>query len=151
MLKQPMRWTLGVLFSLLFTLSLVLAACATPAPDLEITGVWGRPSPQMAGMGAVYMQITNKGSQPDRLLGAECPVAATVEVHETVMEGDVMKMNHLPDGLEIPAKGQVELKPGGYHLMLIDLTEPLQTGEITCLLQFETSGQIEVTVAIRES
>jgi copper(I)-binding protein len=104
-----------------------------------------------AEMGAVYMKINNNGSEPDRLVGAECPVAAKVEVHETVMEGDVMKMQHLPEGLEIPAKSQVELKPGGFHLMLIDLADPLLPGVIKCALQFEKSGEIEIDVQIRES
>ena len=75
----------------------------------------------MAGTGAVFMLLVNEGGEADRLVGGKTDVAKVVEIHETVMEGDVMKMQMLPDGLEVPARGEVLLKPGSYHVMLIDL------------------------------
>jgi copper(I)-binding protein len=132
-----------------------LASCGGPAagPKIEVEGAWARPSPQMAGAGAAYMVLKNKGNEADRLLSAETPMAEAVELHESFMdENDVMKMRPLEGGaIEVPAGGQAELKPGGMHIMLINLAEPLKTGTtIPLTLSFEKSGKIEVEVAVSE-
>lgn len=108
----------------------------------------GRPMP---GTGAVYMLLKNVGSEPDRLLGGQTDVAEVVEIHETVMEGEVMKMQMLPDGLDVPAKGEVLLKPGSYHVMLIGIKRDLKVGDTFSFnLQFEKSGTIAVEPEVRE-
>ena len=95
----------------------------------------------MAGTGAVFMLLENTGGEADRLMGGQTDVAKVVEIHETVMEGEVMKMQMLSDGLEVPAKGEVLLKPGSYHVMLIGMKQDLKVGDTFTLdSQFEKSG-----------
>jgi copper(I)-binding protein len=153
-------------FFVLFAVLLIglLAACAPAGPDLHVEDVWARPGKVMEGMAgesgegdmpmvtsAVFMKLINKGRQADRLVSAQADVAKTVEIHETRMEGEVMKMVHLPDGLEIPAKGEVVLKPGSYHVMLIGLTGELNVGNrFSVVLTFEESGTMTVEAEVRQ-
>lgn len=100
---------------------------------------------------AVYMRLVNAGQETDRLVAARTDVAGVVEIHETRMEGEVMTMQHLPDGLEIPAGETVELKPGGYHIMLIDLQQDLEVGDkFEIVLEFEMAGEQTVKAEVRE-
>jgi copper(I)-binding protein len=133
-------------------LAIILSGCGatTAGPQIVQHDAWGRSSPKMAGTSAVYVVIENKGGQADRLVGAITTIADTVELHESFMEGDVMKMRPIP-ALDVPAGGTVELKPGGYHLMLIDLVKPLESGNhIAVILKFEKSGDVPLDVEIRE-
>jgi hypothetical protein len=117
---------------------------------LVIRNVWARPATQADGLSAVYMVIENTGDQPERLLHAHCDVAGTVELHETKMEGGVMKMQPV-DGIDIPAKGTVELKPGGLHIMFIGLTRDLNPGdEIEVELHFEKLGHVPVKAVVQK-
>lgn len=110
----------------------------------------------MAGMApggnsAAYMTLANPGGDADRLVAATSDVAATVEIHETMMENDVMRMRPVEGGLAIPAGGQVELKPGSYHIMLMGLQRDLAPGEtVTLTLTFERAGTVEVTAQVRQ-
>jgi copper(I)-binding protein len=98
----------------------------------------------------VYVLIDNQGNEADRLLGASSAAAEVVEIHESFMENNVMKMRMLEAGIEIPANGKVELKPGGYHIMLINLAKALEPGtRITVTLKFEKSGDVALDVEIR--
>ncbi len=133
-------------------LAIILSGCSAAAagPQIVQHDAWGRPSPKMAGTGAVYVVIENKGGQADRLIGASSPAAAKVEVHESYMEGEVMKMRPVP-AVDVPAGGTLELKPGSYHIMLIDLVKPLESdSHISVTLKFEKSGEIPLDVEIRE-
>ncbi len=133
-------------------LAIILAGCGATAagPQIVQHDAWGRPSPMMAGTGAVYVVIENKGNQADRLIGASSSAAAKVEVHESFMEGEVMKMRPAPV-VDVPAGGTLELKPGSYHIMLIDLVEPLELGShIAATLKFEKSGDVPLDVEIKE-
>ncbi len=117
---------------------------------LAIRNVWARAASQADALSAVYMVIENTGEQPDRLLHAHCDAAGTVELHETKMEGGVMKMQPV-DGIDIPAKGTVELKPGGLHVMLIGLTRDLNPGdEIEVELHFEKLGHVPVKAVVQK-
>jgi copper(I)-binding protein len=129
-----------------------LVSCQqSAAAKIAISQAWGRSSPMMAQTGAVYVVIENQGGVADRLIGVSSAAAKTVEVHESYMEDGMMKMRPVDGGLEIPAGGKVEMKPGGYHIMLIDLEKPLEAGsKITVTLKFEKSGEIPVDVEIRE-
>lgn len=94
--------------------------------------------------GAGYMMIINEGDTPDRLVAARADFPR-VEVHEIVEQDDVMRMQHLVDGLEIPAGGMVMLEPGGYHVMFMGVSEAFEVGdEIPVTLVFEQAGEIEV-------
>jgi copper(I)-binding protein len=111
----------------------------------------GAMGPGNAGTGAVFMVLKNEGGEPDRLVGGKTDVARVVEIHETVMEGEVMKMRMLADGLTVPARGNVILQPGGYHVMLIDIQRELKVGDSFALeLQFEKSGALTVEPDVRQ-
>ncbi|MCS6992769.1 MAG: copper chaperone PCu(A)C [Anaerolineales bacterium] len=95
-----------------------------------------------------FMVIKNNGATADRLLGASCGAAMMTQVHETVMDGDVMKMREVKS-IEIPAGGMVELKHGGYHIMLMDLKQDVKAGETTsCTLKFENAGEVTVELQV---
>ena len=131
---------------------LALTGCqgAAAAPRIEASSAWGRPSPMMDKAGAVYVVIENKGNVADRLVGASSAAAKMVEVHESYMEAGVMKMRPVA-GVDVPVGGRVELKPGGFHIMLMDLVAPLQTGsKIVVNLRFEKAGEMPVNAEIRE-
>ena len=119
------------------------------AGALEISGGFSRATLPNAPVGGGFMTITNSGAEDDRLIGASSSVAGHMEVHEMAMEGDVMKMRELADGLPIPAGKTVELKPGGFHIMFMELQEPLVEGEtVAVTLTFERAGEVEVPLMI---
>ena len=119
-------------------------------PQIKVKDPWARSSPMVAGNGAVYMQLMNEGDSDDILLSAETDVAEVVELHETKMEGEVMKMQPVSK-IEVPAGGSTTLKPGGLHVMLINLKQELVPGEkITLTLNFEKSGPMTIEAEIRE-
>lgn len=104
---------------------LAAAAFAQAAPPVKVEGAWARASVQgQMGTGA-FMNLT--ASQPLALVGVSSPAAGVAELHEMKMEGDVMRMRAIAQ-LELPAGRPVELKPGGYHLMLMELKAPLKPG-----------------------
>jgi hypothetical protein len=119
------------------------------AGDLEIGHPWTRATPPAAKVAGGFLKITNKGGQPDRLLSAAFEGSNTVEVHEMSNEGGVMRMRELPRGLEIKPGETVELKPGGYHLMFIDLKAGLvEKQKLKGELVFEKAGRVSVEFAV---
>jgi copper(I)-binding protein len=113
--------------------------------ELVIEAPWTRATPGGAKVGGAYLKITNTGAAADRLIGGSLPTATAVEVHEMSMTDGVMKMRKLEEGLEIKPGQTVELKPGGYHLMFIGLSQALQQGHpVKGALQFEKAGSVEV-------
>ena len=97
---------------------------------------------------AVYFTIHNHG-EADRLIGAASNVTANVQLHEVVMQDGSMQMRQVEGGIEVPANSDVELKPGGYHVMLLDLAAPLELGsEIELELTFEKAGSVSLTVPV---
>lgn len=113
-MKKPLLAALMMTFS--------LSVCA----ELTVTEPWVRTTvPQQKATGA-FMHI--ESDTDARLVAAESPVAGVVEIHEMSMENDVMKMSPIP-GLDLPAGQAVELKPGGYHIMLMDLQQQVKVGE----------------------
>ena len=117
--------------------------------DLLIQAPWARATPAGAKVGGAYLKITNNGTQPDRLVGGSLTGAREVEVHEMSMANNVMKMRHLKDGLEIKPGQTVELKPGGYHLMLTGLSDGLKQGQkVKGSLTFEKAGTVEVEYTV---
>jgi copper(I)-binding protein len=113
--------------------------------ELVIEAPWTRATPGGAKVGGAYLKITNTGAETDRLIGGSLPTATAVEVHAMSMTDGVMKMRKLQEGLEIKPGQTVELKPGGYHLMFIGLSQALQQGHpVKGALQFEKAGSVEV-------
>jgi periplasmic copper chaperone A len=150
MLQLHMREFLLTFFvAIIAPISLALAEIQVGA--LKISQPWSRATPKGAQVGAGYLTITNTGSQPDRLVGGSLVNGSRVEVHRTVTEGGVMKMNPAPGGgLEIKPGQTVTLKPGGYHLMFMDLKAPLREGEtIEGTLTFEKAGTVRVPFQVR--
>lgn len=99
------------------------------------------PGQQVAGG---FMKIDNKGNAQDQLLSASSPLAGEVQLHEMAMEGNVMKMRQVTD-IVVPANGSVELKPGGFHLMFVNLKGPFVAGEtVPVKLKFAKAGDVEV-------
>jgi periplasmic copper chaperone A len=137
--------------------SIVLAAFASLAVlpalaqefkvgDIVIDKPWARATPKGASVGAGYLVIHNHGAAPDKLTGGSADFANNVSVHEMSMDNGVMRMRELTSGLEIPAKGEVALSPGGYHIMFTGLKQPLKKGEtVKASLTFEHAGTIVVT------
>jgi copper(I)-binding protein len=117
---------------------------------LVIRNVWARPATEADGLSAVYMVIENTGDQPDLLLRARCRVAADCSLIETKIEGGVMKMQPV-DGIDIPAKGTVELKPRGLYIALFGLRHDLNPGdEIELELQFDNAGRVPVKAVVQK-
>ncbi len=126
------------------------AAPVFRAGALTVEAPWTRATPGGAKVAGGYMRITNAGSAPDRLVGGSIPGSGRSEVHQTSESGGVARMAALEKGLEIRPGETVELKPGGHHLMLMDLTRALKEGEaIQGALVFERAGQVPVTFAVR--
>jgi copper(I)-binding protein len=146
-------------------LGALLAGCGAPSgPSIKVEDAWarqvmviketGQPSEGvvgMAGTGAVFMRLLNEGREADRLVGGQTDVADFVQIHETVIQGDVVLMQMLPGGVQVPARGEVLLKPGSYHIMLVDLQRDLKVGDrFTVELWFLQSDNLSVEVEVRE-
>lgn len=128
-------------------LAALFAVFANAASAAAIESPWVRPTAPGAKVGGAFMTLVG-GAQADRVVGASSPAAAVVELHTHIMEGGVAKMRAVP-AIDVPAGGRVELKPGGLHLMLINLKAPLKAGEsIPLTLRFEKAGAIEVKVPV---
>lgn len=132
-------------------------ASAAPAPSaaLRVEGAWSRPVPAGLPNGVGYARIVNTGRAPDRLLSARSPVAARVELHESMtVNGPMGAMSHMAPvaGLDIPAGGEVRLAPGGRHLMLVGLKRALKPGEsVPVTLVFAHAGAVPARFAVRST
>jgi copper(I)-binding protein len=140
--------------SVMLAAVLAFAAGAASAHDykagpLQIQHPWSRATPKGATVAGGYMKIVNTGTTPDRLIGGSTVAAPKFEIHEMSMDGGVMKMRMLPKGLEIKPGQTVELKPGGYHLMFVGITAPLEQGKpVKGTLEFEKAGKVEVEYTV---
>ena len=102
-----------------------------------------------APVGGGFLSIENEGPEADRLISASSPAADVVQIHEMAMEGDVMKMRHLAEGLELPAGQTVVLSPGGFHLMFMGLKQAFVEGEtVPVTLVFEKAGTVELALPV---
>ena len=126
----------------LFAAMLLMSAMHAIA-QVAIDKPWARATAPGAKVAAGYMVLHNKAAVADKLVGASSPVAARVETHVHIHEGGVMKMREVP-GYDIPAGGVFELKPGGAHLMFMDIRRPFREGEkVPVKLKFEKAGEVE--------
>lgn len=137
------------LFTALLFLSLAFTASAAETSTLQFSNAWVRATPPNAQVAGGFLDIRNAGGSADRLLSASTDAAERVEIHEMKMDGEVMQMRQLGDGLVIPAKQTVSLKPGGIHLMLIAPKQPLAQGQpIAITLVFEKAGNRRLEFAV---
>jgi periplasmic copper chaperone A len=137
--------------------ALVLALIAFPLPahnhgqgDIEVRHPWSRATPPGTKVAVAYMEIRNLGKQPDRLLLVSTPVAKRVELHITEREGEVMKMR-MVTSIAVPERSRTTLRPGGAHLMLIDISRPLEKGErFPMTLRFQRAGEVKIELEVQE-
>jgi hypothetical protein len=137
--------------------SLLALACLAPLQalaqdvaigDIQVTQPWSRAA-GANGTGAGFLTIRNTGTQPDRLISVASPVARTVELHTHIRDGEVMRMRQAEGGIPIPPGATVTLEPGGFHVMLIGLKEPLAQGsEVPLTLRFERAGEARVMLHV---
>jgi copper(I)-binding protein len=119
----------------------------TMAGNIAIEAPWARAS--VGGNGAAYAQLVNKGAAIDRLIDAKSPVARNVEIHTHIMEGTVMRMRRVKDGIALSPGETILMKPGGYHIMLLGLHKKLIEGEtFPVTFVFEKAGEIEIPVKV---
>jgi copper(I)-binding protein len=114
--------------------------------QIEIENPWSRVTTPGVKIAVGYMVIRNKSAAPDRLIGASSPLAARVETHVTVKDGDIMRMRPVK-GYDIPANGSFELSPAGAHLMLVDIKQPFKEGDkIPLTLRFAKAGEVRTVL-----
>ena len=135
----------------LLGLGLAFASVAAAPSALTVDQAWVRATPPNAAVAGGFLRITNAGTADEVLLAADTEAAERVEIHEMKMRGEVMEMRQLNGGLDIPAGETVELKPGGYHLMLIKPKRPLAEGQsLTLTLRFKNAGERKVSFMVHK-
>jgi periplasmic copper chaperone A len=143
--RRLLRWLL------ILTTLLLLSACQNnqPAGGLQVRDAWSRPG-MAGGNSAVYFVIENQGSE-DTLLSAQTDAAAVTELHMTRMNDEGHMSMNMQEKIDIPANENLDFKPGGLHVMLINLNNDLQPGQtIVVRLNFEKAGEVTLDVPIRE-
>jgi periplasmic copper chaperone A len=117
--------------------------------QVEISDAWIRATAPGQKTAAGYVTIRNTSAQAERLVGGSSQIAAKVETHVSIKDGEIMRMREVK-GYDIPAKGTFALKPNGSHLMLVDVKRPLKEGEkVPVLLKFEKAGEVKVDFEVR--
>jgi copper(I)-binding protein len=150
-------WTRRLIPALLIVLAFGLPDSARSAGnhavkfgDLEITAAWARAMLPGQPAGGGYFSVTNTGAEADRLVAASSPTSGKVEIHEMKVENDVMTMRPVEGGLEIAPGATVELKPGGFHLMFMQVAEPFQEGAtVPVTLEFEKAGMVDLDFPVK--
>ena len=147
---------------IMLSFAFVFSRCnkSSDEPKIVIKNVWSRPvtipvdadTNQSTGYnGAVYLKIINDGSIPDKLLSAKTDVCAITETHQSFIKNDRMMMEPVVGGIGIPTNGSAELKPGGYHLMLMGMKRSLAEGDSFAVqLKFEKSGIRDVYAKVKK-
>jgi copper(I)-binding protein len=145
-IKKEMKTVKRILVSVL-TMLFLLSGCAAPATEgIEVRDAWARPAAQ-GGNGAVYFVVSS--AEADELTSVSSDVAEAAELHESMMNGDVMEMHHL-ESVPLGADEEVKFEPGGLHIMLVNLKEDLKTGdEIEITLHFKNYQDIELHVPVQ--
>lgn len=143
--------TFALLSALALSAAVTLPSQAADAPSIAITNAWMRATPPGATVGGGFLEIDNKGSAPDRLIGASAPATADkVEMHESIIQGDVAEMRELTQGVPVPPGGKVVFEPGGKHLMFLGLKGRLTEGQtVKVQLSFEKAGKIDVDFTVK--
>lgn len=132
-----------------FILSGSALAQVDPASSPQVIRPWARETAGRQANGAAYLTVRNPGSHPDRLLGASTGVAERAELHISTIDAQGVAMMRPAEAIEVPVGGEVRLQPGGMHVMLVGLKQPLAAGtSFPLTLRFERAGMVEVTVAV---
>ena len=146
-----MRRTIAISLTLMVWLAGPTAwAEDVKAGDIVISQAWSRATPNGAKIGAGYFTIENKGTAADKLIATSTDVAGKVELHEMAMNNGVMKMRPVEGGLTIDPGKTVKLAPSGYHLMIMNLKNPLKQGDkVPLTLEFEKAGKVTVNLEVQ--
>jgi copper(I)-binding protein len=142
-------------FSSVLCFSVALLSNALLAQDyvlksLKIDQPFARATPPGAKTGGVFFTVENRGDIGDTLIRASSPIAGAIELHQMAVDAGIMKMRAIP-AVEVKPGGKLELKPGGYHLMLFDLKQPLQKGDkFPLTLTFARAGALELSVVVED-
>ncbi|MEZ5456689.1 MAG: copper chaperone PCu(A)C [Lysobacteraceae bacterium] len=132
-------------------LGMLMLSVSAQAEGIRVEGAWARAMPPTAEAGGGFVTIHNDTEAAVRLVNAHNARVDHMEIHTMSMDGGVMKMRRLPDGIEIPAHGKVELKPGGEHLMFIKPNPILSAGEtVEVELEFSTGERQSVSFEVKE-
>ena len=116
--------------------------------DITVEAPWARASAGKAKAGVAFMTLNNAGATDDKLIKASADVSKKAELHTHIREGDIMRMRRV-EAIDVPAGGVATLEPGGDHVMLMGLREPLKEGETFPLtLTFENAGEVTVEVMV---
>jgi len=128
----------------------LLAVQASWAGEIQVGGAWIRSAPPTAKALAAYMVISNATQEPVKLVGADCPDFSAVEVHRSMMHQGMMHMMAV-ENLEIAPGKSLTLKPGGYHLMLMEPRKTLKPGDrVQLRLQFDTGEVLPVNAVVKK-
>lgn len=148
--QQTRAWAFFLIAAFLMLLPSSAVTHQFEIGSITILEPWTRATPGPAKAGVGYMTIINSGGDDDRLLGAESTLSKRTELHTHIMDGTVMKMVHLEDGVVLPANSKVMLEPSGLHIMFMGLNSPFKEGEmLPVTLYFEKAGNIEVELAVK--
>ncbi|QDJ50079.1 copper chaperone PCu(A)C [Bordetella hinzii] len=118
--------------------------------QIEVDDLWVRASAPGQENGAGYFEIENDAKAPDRLVAVSSAAAERVELHTVKTENGMARMREVEGGIEVPANGKVELKPGGYHVMFLKLKTPFaEGGTVPATLKFEKAGEVKVDFKVK--
>jgi copper(I)-binding protein len=118
--------------------------------NMELDNLWVRASVPGQVNGAGYLEIDNKGDATDKLIAVESAASKQIELHTIINENGVAKMREVQGGIPVAAKGKTSLKPGGYHVMFIQLNGPFTVGEkVDAVMKFEKAGAVNVQFKVK--
>lgn len=146
-MRISFRGVAGAAFAAMLAFGVTpLSAHEFKAGDIQIVHPWSRATPPNARVAAGYLTLKNGGSEADRLLSVSSDIGGKAEIHQMLVGDDgVMTMRPATDGVEVPAGGEVELKPGSFHIMFMELKQGVKEGEkFKGSLTFEKSGTVDV-------
>lgn len=140
---KPVYW-----IALCATLAATGSAWAQKKGNLEIDHPWTRATPPGASVAGGFASVRNSGADADKLIGASSPAAERVELHVMSMQGGIMRMQQVPS-FEVPAHGELTLRPGGNHLMFLGIKQPFAPGgTVPVKLRFEKAGEVDVELTV---
>jgi copper(I)-binding protein len=146
----PMKIVKFVMPAVVVALGSAAPAAVAAQTTIKAADAWSRPVPAGLPTAVVYLTVVNSGHDPDRLIGAQTPIAAHMTLHRSTMAHGVMSMDPVPGGAEIAPGGVLKLAPGGYHLMLDGLKGGLQPGaRFPATLTFAHAGAVKIEVQVR--
>lgn len=144
--RHATKWF--VMIAILITAGAVAALSHAAEANLDLSEAWIRPTLGAGRTTAAYLTITNTGGQADKLIAVDVPNAGAVETHTAGMTDGVMRMRRV-EGIDIPAGETIQLAPGGLHIMVMNLSEPIAKGsEVPLTLVFEQAGSMTITATV---